>query len=276
MSFNATATDTNALPLTYTWDFGDGSTIASGAFVQHGYNIEGDFTVTLTVTDGTNTAVSSALISAVTPNSGGEGITNISQTYPAVMDPLDGLAISIASSDGGVIQLNIDVSSLTRDVPNVSTDFDGLGGRSVPGLRPIKKFTTPGINVALVNATDPSTGVLVGKGRKTLVIGSAEVGQTVAYTALPQSQKATKVSLSGKFSFSTTSSQLLSPLAKAPVQHPDSVTFGGTIELPVGARSFDAANHRGGNWKYSRSGISGQKRQGDIAVSGLADSETPG
>ena len=234
LSFNAAATDTAALPLNFTWDFGDGSMIASGAFVQHVYNIEGNFTVTLTASDGTNSAVKTASISAFAPNSGGAGIPNISQTYPAVMNPLNGLAVSIASSDGGVIQLNIDVGSLTRDAFNVSTEFDGLGGRSgtVTGLRPVMKFTTPGINVANVTATDPVSSALVGKGRKTLVIGSAEVGQAPAYTSLPASQKAKKVSVSGKFTFKRTTAQTLAPLAHA--ASADSVDFGGTIELPAG------------------------------------------
>ncbi len=50
-SFSAIATDPGNDELTYTWDFGDGSDTVTGTDVTHTYTDNGDYTVTLTVTD---------------------------------------------------------------------------------------------------------------------------------------------------------------------------------------------------------------------------------
>ena len=53
VNFDGTASsDPDADPLTYEWDFGDGSPTASGATTSHTYTAAGTFTATLTVRDG--------------------------------------------------------------------------------------------------------------------------------------------------------------------------------------------------------------------------------
>ena len=49
-TFSATATDPGSQPLTYTWDFGDGSQL-DGESVTHTYAESGEYQTTLTVTD---------------------------------------------------------------------------------------------------------------------------------------------------------------------------------------------------------------------------------
>jgi len=74
-SFTASASDVAgaADPLTYEWDFGDGSDLVSGVDltdVDHTYSQFGDYTVTLTVTDGdggADTAVVAVHVDPVTP-----------------------------------------------------------------------------------------------------------------------------------------------------------------------------------------------------------------
>ena len=54
--------DANDDPLSYTWDFGDGS-IGTGAMTSHTYTSDGTYTATLTVSDGTDSDSQSVIIS---------------------------------------------------------------------------------------------------------------------------------------------------------------------------------------------------------------------
>ncbi len=69
LAFTAAATDPGNDSLTYTWDFGDGTT-ATGTSVNHIYTNNGVFTVTLTVEDGDDgqvTASDNVFVSNVAP-----------------------------------------------------------------------------------------------------------------------------------------------------------------------------------------------------------------
>lgn len=64
-SFAALADDVPADMLTYTWDFGDGTSVATGASPSHIYAVDGSYTVALTVTDGDGgTACRSEVVAA--------------------------------------------------------------------------------------------------------------------------------------------------------------------------------------------------------------------
>lgn len=59
--FTASATDADGDHLTYTWDFGDGST-ATGATVEHAYDTAGSYQAVVTVYDGTDAATGSVTV----------------------------------------------------------------------------------------------------------------------------------------------------------------------------------------------------------------------
>lgn len=166
---------------------------------------------------------------SLAPNSGAAGVTNIAQGQPAVLNPENGLSISVLSSNGGVIQLLIDVSQL-RDFLDVETNFAGIGTRSgpVPGLMPVNQFVAQGVFVATVTATSLASGA-ARKGRKTLLIGGAEVGLPPAIKNPPKSSGLTNAKLKGKFAFAA--KDMLVPLAGS---GSDSVTMSATFELPEG------------------------------------------
>src|SRR5207249_1870353 len=105
------------------------SLAATGVSVSHAYVSEGDFTITLTVNDGFQNVQSQIPIKIFAPASGGSGVINISQGKPPVENPLNGITMQVTSSEGGVVELAIDIEALIRDAFGVTTDFDGLLGR---------------------------------------------------------------------------------------------------------------------------------------------------
>jgi PKD repeat protein len=69
VTLGASGTDPEGQPLTYSWDFGDGSPAGSGASVTHAFPDNGSYTITVTTSDGTNStsATTSATITNVAP-----------------------------------------------------------------------------------------------------------------------------------------------------------------------------------------------------------------
>jgi PKD repeat protein len=222
VGFAAVATPPGTAALTYTWDFGDGSAAQTGNPVVHTFTIEGAFTVTLTVTDGFTSASATLTMSIAAPSSGGSGTTNISNGKPPVENPLNGLTVKVVTSDGGVIEFEIDINALIRDAFDVNTDFTGASGRvgSQKGTHPVQKFTEPGIVIATITATESASGAERGKARKTVPISNKEVGAETPYSAPPATTEITLDAMSGKFEFNKSK--------------PDIITFKGSIELPAG------------------------------------------
>jgi hypothetical protein len=227
VQFSANASDPQSLPLTFSWDFGDGTT-ATGNPVSHAFSTEGNLTVGLHVSNGTNGATAQVAVTTIAPNSGGQGVPNITQGDPPATNPLNDFTVTVISSDGGVIQLAIDIDALIRanlSDFNVSTDFGGLGGRitTQTGLRPVAKVSTPGIIVATTDVKDAATGATKGKARKTIPVSAKEVGITRNFDKDPSNNIIGNASTKGAFSFGGGSK------AK-----PDAVSFSGAIDLPVG------------------------------------------
>ncbi|HYF51845.1 MAG TPA: PKD domain-containing protein [Planctomycetota bacterium] len=208
--------------MTFLWDFGDGSPTATTNPVTHTYNIEGTFNLTLTVTNPAGTAVGNVPVKVFAPASGGIGVKNVSEGDPPIVNPLNGLSVKVMSSEGGVIELFINVDALNRAAFDVSTDFDGVAGRqsTSTGTNPVTKVEKSGIIVATTKATDAGTTNERGKARKTIPVSRKETGETPLATTPPASTEINLSSMKGKFLFNKDT--------------PDMVTFVGTIELPAG------------------------------------------
>ena len=161
--WSALATDPGTTDtLTYSWDFGDGST-AAGTSANHTYTDEGTFTVTVTVDDGDGGIVSSSLAVTISnvapslgltsiPSSGDEGQTltlsttatdaGVNDALTYVWDMGDGStvtgdSVTYAYADDGVFTVTVtvsddagatDTSSAVITVDNVAPTIDALTG----------------------------------------------------------------------------------------------------------------------------------------------------
>jgi PKD repeat protein len=153
VSFENHSSDPNgpeALPLTYSWNFGDGSPAVSTASATHAYELAGVYTVTLTVTDhlGLKNAYSQA-ISIVSPapppppppppppgETGGGAVTTPAPPGPGgggVLSYRVSIAqTSLAVSPAGVLQLKVACggqSSCTGSVTLSTTSAVSAGKR---------------------------------------------------------------------------------------------------------------------------------------------------
>jgi len=161
ISFNASGSyDTDGIIISYFWDFGDG-TNATGVTVDHAYADDGNYTVTLTVTDddGATSSISSAKIvlnaspvaifteSAETVYTSETITFNASQSY----DP-DGTIVSYfwdfgdgANATGAVVEHSY-VDDGTYTVTLTVTDNDGASSstsatKTISNKPPVAVFT---------------------------------------------------------------------------------------------------------------------------------------
>jgi hypothetical protein len=145
MTFAASATDPDNDPLTYSWDFGDGSS-GSGGTATHVYTRDGTFTPAVTVSDGkasaraTGTAVTARAVSgpwtitlgssqlrdsAFVLNQGGAALTG--------QRNVSGLIASLSGQVGNPREItlsSVGTSSSAPSTPSTPNGLaDGAGGR---------------------------------------------------------------------------------------------------------------------------------------------------
>lgn len=217
VSFSVTASDPNGDPIRYAWDFGDGSR-AAGSSATHAYSKEGPLKVTVTASDGVLTDTKTLDLRVYVPASGGSGGVNNGAT---VTNPLDGVTITVLSSDGGVLEMQVTLSGTAPPQYTITTQISGINGvlATITGARPVYGFVESGIYVVTATVTDANDAV-IGQTRITLPIGVSETGGTGETPTPPDSLAITGGALKGKFVFN--------------LNKPDVVSFKGTVELPGG------------------------------------------
>lgn len=223
VTFTADASDADGDPLAFTWSATDGTSGTGNPFV-HAFTTAGTFTGTLSVSDGfESTTDNSTTLTVLAPASSGAGVANVSEGKPPVVNPLNSIGISVTSSDGGVVELAVDIEALNRAAFEASTDFTDVPGRSSTGVRgpkPVHQFVETGVFVATSSGVEVATNTVKGKARKTLAISRKETGQEARVSGEPSSRDISTRSLKGKFLFGKTA--------------PDSVSFSGSVLLPPG------------------------------------------
>jgi DNA/RNA endonuclease G (NUC1)/PKD repeat protein len=139
--FTAVASDPGHDPLTYTWNFGDGTT-ATGATVSHTFADNGTYTTTLTVTDGFGGSTTRSLPVVV------NNLAPLVSTGPA-----------LSTAQGQPLMFSGSFTDAGRlDTHTVTWDF-GDGSDSVTGsLTPHHTYTRPGSYTATLTVTDNDGG----------------------------------------------------------------------------------------------------------------------
>ncbi|MDA1259023.1 MAG: S8 family serine peptidase [Planctomycetota bacterium] len=153
LSFNGSgSSDPDNDPLTYSWNFGDGSPTANGMIVNHAYASANVYTVTLTVSDGqlNDADTATATISAV----GGQPRVLFSslgsQSYSGLASMQNEDVVAYEPSSGGFTQYfdgsDVGLSSATIDGFTVLPDGDLLfsltASFSIAGLQGAPSGTT--------------------------------------------------------------------------------------------------------------------------------------
>ena len=136
--------DADGTIVSYAWDFGDGSPVATGAQVSHEYLTAGPFTATLTVTDDLG-ATDSATV-AITVDEG----ANTLPVADAAADPTSGIAPLTVDFDG--------TGSLDADGTLVSYDWDFGDGTTGAGAEVTHVFTSAGQYPVVLTVTDDRGG----------------------------------------------------------------------------------------------------------------------
>jgi len=132
INFNGSgSSDPDGDALTYMWDFGDSQT-GTGVTVQHAYAAAGDYTVTLTVSDGSlsNQAQTTAHVVASFPAfvfaPGGSGNVNLNSGKPQTcfqVQPVDG-DFDINNVDLSSVQMTFNSNSISAVGSKTATDGD--------------------------------------------------------------------------------------------------------------------------------------------------------
>ncbi len=140
VSFDASgSSDANDDPLSYAWDFGDGTT-GTGATPSHTFTDPGVYTVTLTVEDG----------------NGGSGTTTINIT---VIDtsPQPPTAAFTASPTTGNYPLNVSFNASTSSDPNgdqLTYTWDFGDGNTGTGVMPSHTYMAEGSYIVTLTVSD--------------------------------------------------------------------------------------------------------------------------
>jgi alpha-tubulin suppressor-like RCC1 family protein len=143
--------DPNGDPLTYAWDFGDGSS-ASGATVSHTYLDDGEYTAVLVVTDPYHLSASASVTVTV---------TNAAPTIGTMTGPPDPVTVGTIMWISGLFTDPgpLDTHTGQTDWGDNTTDSPTITGSSGTwGLTATHIYTVPGVYAPTIEVRDDDGG----------------------------------------------------------------------------------------------------------------------
>jgi PKD repeat protein len=204
-SFDASgSTDADGDPLTYSWAFGDGET-ATGATAARTYAVAGGYTVTLTVSDGTDTAQTTRQVSPapIDETVGELSYVGAASTSGARTQHTVRIPTTIASGDVLVLALSLNSTSGTVTAPVGWTEVESVDGN---GMRTRVWSKTAGAGDANANVTVTTSATLksvvsVAAYRSTIGIPSVTAAEGKAVDTTASSHTAPAVAVQGTTSW---------------------------------------------------------------------------
>ena len=122
------STDDNGI-FSYSWNFGDGSAIETGAVISHTYTNEGTYDAILTVTDAEGLSDTETIEIVVSPTT----VTNLAPTAAAIANPMTGSA---------PLLVEFDASGSSDDDAIASYSWDFGDGTTGTGINPSHTYTS--------------------------------------------------------------------------------------------------------------------------------------
>ncbi len=188
VDFSASANDVDGDPLTYAWDFGDGTT-DDGAQVTHTYNSVGVFIATVTVNDGNGgIATRDVPITVNSPGGGGPGPDPVDpddvQPTFTITDP-DGEDLDEAKDDAGKPITDDDGNPIIVGEAPLEVVFDGTESEYPSGATFQWSFgdgKSEGPGPAATFGKVPHTYILFGQFKAKLTISAGTVLKSYSRT----------------------------------------------------------------------------------------------
>ncbi|HKN93216.1 MAG TPA: PKD domain-containing protein [Thermoleophilaceae bacterium] len=163
VSFDAGASDQDGDTLTYDWDFGDGSAHSTATAPSHEYSTPGDYTASVTVSDGRGKSTTKTVEVTATPD-------HAPDVSPS----------ATPSSGTAPLSVSFDAGASDQDGDTLTYDWDfGDGSAHSSDPAPSHVYSKPGDYVASVTVDD-------GRGMSTTKLMPVHASTAVSPIAPPQ------------------------------------------------------------------------------------------